>query len=484
MPEQTRDSITFKESDVKPVMKVEELVELSNKYNRNLDLKFYTNNFGNVDYLINKAFETNNNLDPEFTKKEILDTTYFSTYENWNLTNLARKYRLSSFDFFYALGNSQPFGVGALAHDSNKMKKDEMRKEFTKMSEDKDSEYKDYVFIDYWNGIGFKSRFPINVDNNATPFELNIRRYNDRNGYMGFDKIFNLIDSNKERINNDYLKYVPTIKESYGETIVDTQYPTIASLFAGETKESMSLLENKNKKINEYVEKNSNVTLEQLNKKGRYLSHRTECEMASSYKDEKIWDYQITPFYERYIKPELCCCDITSTFEFNTYGLIRPSLHYNNKIPIDKMSMVNMLMFGKTKVNFDFLERLFTFVRFKESNYTFQLDNFVIDKSKYQFGNTARRYDVLWNDENIHELKFPVNDYEKLYVAKNIIQLMNEVNPEHLNYHNYLQICEWERTHNLSIQQAHISTRNEIERIQSKYNMYVSLSTESNKQLK
>jgi hypothetical protein len=141
-------------------------------------------------------------------------------------------------------------------------------------------------------------------------------------------------------------------------------------------------------------------------------------------------------------------------------------------------------MFGKTKVNFDFLERLFTFVRFKESNYTFQLDNFVIDKSKYQFGNTARRYDVLWNDENIHELKFPVNDYEKLYVAKNIIQLMNEVNPEHLNYHNYLQICEWERTHNLSIQQAHISTRNEIERIQSKYNMYVSLSTESNKQLK
>ena len=30
IPEQTRDSITFKENEVKPVMKVEELIELSN----------------------------------------------------------------------------------------------------------------------------------------------------------------------------------------------------------------------------------------------------------------------------------------------------------------------------------------------------------------------------------------------------------------------------------------------------------------------
>ena len=460
MTETLINTITFKTEEVKPVMKVQELVELSNKYKRDLDLKFYTNNFQQVDSLIKYTFENNNYIIPEFIKKEILDNTFFSTYENWNITDLTRKYNISSCDVFCALCNSKPFEAGVLVHDSSKMKHEEMKKEFINRA----NENKDYVFFDYWNGVGLKCHFPINVNNNATPFELNMRRYNDRNNFTGYEKIINLINDNKDKARDDYLKYVPTIKETYGETVVDTENPSIESLFKTDTM---------NKKINEYVEKTCNVSKEELSKQRFYWSHRVECE--HSHNKEKLWDYQVTPFYDRYVKSELGMCDIASTFEFNDYGLLRPTLLYKDKIPLERMSMVNMLMFGKTNINFDFLDKLLQFVRFKESNYSFQLDNYIVNKSKYQFSNESRRYDVEWKDDNIHELKFPSNDYEKLQVVKSLIQLMNEVDPKHLNYHNYYQICEWERAFNLSIQMSHISTRNEMERIASKYKMYQEL---------
>jgi len=132
-----------------------------------------------------------------------------------------------------------------------------------------------------------------------------------------------------------------------------------------------------------------------------------------------------------------------------------------------------MLMFGKTNVNYAFLERLLSYVRFKDGHHvdTYQLDNYLLQKYPYA-SECNKRYDVIWKDDNISELKFAVSDYDKLYVAKNMIQLMNEVDPAVLNYHNYVVISEWYRINDWQIQTEHIDQENEIKRLQSKDNLY------------
>ncbi len=104
----------------------------------------------------------------------------------------------------------------------------------------------------------------------------------------------------------------------------------------------------------------------------------------------------------------------------------------------------------------------------RPSGYTynyFQLDNFVL---RYYINSMSdKRYEVSWREDNINDLKFARTDYEKMRVAKNLIQLMNEVEPQHLNFENYYQIAEWYRDNDLSIQTLDIQINNEIGRIKS-----------------
>jgi len=465
MASETLDSLTFKSTEVSNVMKFETLQTLGSKYGRNVDMNYYKKYFDDVDSLINYGLEQNlqngGNVDPKMIKQDICDHSFFNSPDRWNVTNLIRKYNLSSFDVFQTLVSASiPFNAGVLSHTPSKMNIDEMKKDFYRETES------GYRYFDYWNGIGLKSSFPIDVNNNVTPFELNMRRYNDRNSNLGFYKIIKLLSNNVEKRTDDFVKYIPTIKEvidyKHGETIIDAAFPTIESLFEKDTK------------INNYVAlltKNILTDKNMKEKKQTYWSHRF------TFDGDCKWDYQVTPYYQKYVKNNIQ--SLSDTFELKTFDISKEvgeiQLSYNHKIPIEHMSMVNMLMFGRTNVTFAFLERLLSFVRYSEDSSSFQLDNYLLDKSNYAFSNGDRRYDVVWREDNINNLKFAQTDYEKLYVAKNLIQLMNEVDPSVLNYHNYVMIAEWYRLNDVPIQFSHSSQYGAMSRASSKEKLYKEL---------
>jgi hypothetical protein len=182
---------------------------------------------------------------------------------------------------------------------------------------------------------------------------------------------------------------------------------------------------------------------------------------------KKIWPYQTTKFYEQYVKPNLDYCELASGFDFGcSINLLTP----NFKVEFKDISLVNMIMFGKTKINFETLERLLPLVRNKINNNYIQLDNWVINRFDFP-SNDGPRYKVEWSDTNIHELDFAKTDRQKLDVAKNLIQLMNEVDPKYLNFHNYWVVAEWYKLNDLVIQTIFIDMGKEAERINSDINV-------------
>jgi len=435
------DSITFKEDDINHIMSVEELNNLSKKYNRNIDLSYYEKEF----IFYNKLLEEVNTSDE--IKKDICENTFFESYEIWNITNLIRQYKLTSFDVFYSLIN---YMLPIL-----KINRKDIEKEFY-------SREKDYVYFDYWNGIGIKNKFPIDINNNDTPFQFNIRRFNDRNNYSGFNSIIKLLEENKEN-KNEYKIYYPKI-------IVETN-----------NFDNISFDAKLNDKINNYTKKSFQELQKDKcieDKTLRYWSHR-----IGLYNNKEVWDYQTTNFYEKYIKDNLKFCDISCTFKFVEDKLLS-QLNYNHNIPIEKISMVNMLAFGKTNIDFMMLERLLSFIRYSYNDSEFQLDNFLIKQHIYGDANN-KRYDVLWRDDNIMYLKFAKTDIEKLYVAKKMLSLMNEIDPKYLNFHNYYHIGEWYRINDFPIQTNDNLQNWEQTRLDSKKKLYESnLFLESNQVVK
>ena len=71
----------------------------------------------------------------------------------------------------------------------------------------------------------------------------------------------------------------------------------------------------------------------------------------------------------------------------------------------------------------------------------------------FDYSNSSKpSYQVEWSESNIYDLEFAQTDLQKLMVAKYLIQLMNEVDPLYLNFHNYWVIAEWYQRHDIAIQ--------------------------------
>jgi hypothetical protein len=186
-----------------------------------------------------------------------------------------------------------------------------------------------------------------------------------------------------------------------------------------------------------------------------------------------IWPYQTTKFFESHIKPEMEYADLAVGFDFSSnYKVLTPTS--TPKVDFKDQSVVNMLMFGKTNINFESLERILPIVRQKIINNHIQLDNWVIERFDF-VGNDEPRYTVSWSDTNINELDFAQNDRQKLDVAKHLIQLMNEVDPQYLNFHNYWVVASWYQQNDWAIQTIDIDTTSEKKRIESDKNLIKNL---------
>jgi hypothetical protein len=260
------------------------------------------------------------------------------------------------------------------------MKHDLIKKEFFNNSDNSD-----YVNYDYWNGIAIKNSFPLDINKN--PLKLRMVKYNDRNNYTGYNKIINtLINNFDKRIENFNQTELNNKKDNENN---DDIQQIINDPFGGYKPSP-----HKNFFVkDDFDTKHHDIVVNQKNQ--NYWNHRI------NYDNKISWMYQTVPIYENYIKKN-------NSDSYNLSNYFDYSRNLIVKGPIKNLSVIAMLIYGKTNVTFKMLERLFNFVRYLEYsdnsyNY-FQLDNFVIRYYKNPIYD--KRYEISWKEDNINDLKF------------------------------------------------------------------------------
>lgn len=368
--------------------------------------------------------------------------------EEWNITHLIRKYKLDSADVFNALiTDAMPYNMGVFSYDENKVSK--FVTEFKEKVSAHEQQGDKTVYIDYWYGIGIKSHFPIDINNDETPFKLSIRRYNDRNGGTGFLRIIGMLVQTFKMRNSDY--NIPVEKDGIlVEKELELKYYENYDIDAN--KSITPNIPSKNSDA-EYIWKYS---IDQ--KRQGYFNHRN-----ISYPDKPAtWDYMIRVFYDKYIKDVAgrdMYLSLAHLFQFRDNTI--SGKRYHSTMTLDPnsqycCSIVNMIIYGKVNINWEILERLLHLIRIKivSSGYTqtTQLDNYIISEISYP-GLEGPVYKIDWRDDNVFsELERPKTDFEKLMTSKALIRLMNEVPPELLNFNNYYHVCSWYHRNDMGIQ--------------------------------
>ena len=193
-------------------------------------------------------------------------------------------------------------------------------------------------------------------------------------------------------------------------------------------------------------------------KRQGYFNHR-----VLSYPDKPAtWDYMMRELYNKYIKDVAnrdVYLSLAHLFQFRDNTI--SGRRYYSSLNLDPnseycCSIVNMIIYGKVNINWHVLERLLPLIRVKFVSkltvQSVQIDNYQITEISYP-GLEGPVYKIDWRDDNVaDELTRPTTDLEKLWIAKALIRLMNEVPPELLNFNNYYHVCTWHHRNDLGIQ--------------------------------
>lgn len=367
-------------------------------------------------------------------------TVYTRGLEAWDITHLAKQYQLKSEDVFSALvEDAEPFGMGVFAHRKCKASDFKQRVEYAIQHGSK------YVHIDYWNGIGVKSSFPVNINDPDTPLKLAIRRYNDRNGDTGYHRIVKMLYQN---LTNRLDEYQPLYPDQELKPLEESK---IDGLYKPEWDDEANSAIQVTPPTSEYDNASAIWEYAMNAREPNYYNHRDGV--------ENVWQYMMQPMYEMYIKDQPAkytslayLCDIRDNRV--------ESIRIHGKHAFASMSIVNMLIYGHVNINMTILERILPMVRYTENRNmdTIQLDNYEI-KHFIRADPKSPRYVINWRDDNIPSLKFAKTDAEKLIVCKALSRLMNEVPPELLNFNNYYHVCAWGHCQDLAVQTIdHLTT--------------------------
>lgn len=408
---------------------------------------------------------------------DIRDTTHFERgIEDWNITHLVRKYKLNSVDVFSALvENAQPFNMGHFAYDVEKVPN--FTSEFIEKLAAHAAKNEKYIHIDYWYGIGIKSSFPVDVHNNETPFKIAIRRYNDRNGGLGYERIIGMLNKAFGNRETNYHPQQSPCDSEEDKLYLTESKPTLPYNPKYDDDENMHIEPNKPREHETTtVSDNSETSLASIvrntwysdteyiwkysmeQKRQGYFNHRD-----LSYPDKPAtWDYMMREFYNKYIKDvenRDVYLSLAHLFQFRDNTI--SGRQYYSSLNLDTnceycCSIVNMIIYGKVNVNWHVLERLLPLMRVKFVSkltvQSVQIDNYEITDISYP-GLEGPVYKIGWCDDNVSdELARPTTDLEKLWIAKALIRLMNEVPPELLNFNNYYHVCTWYHRNDLGIQ--------------------------------
>jgi hypothetical protein len=366
-------------------------------------------------------------------------TVYTRGMEDWDITHLAKQYQLQPESVFEALvEDAEPFGMGALSHQKRKASDFKQRVEYAIQNREK------YVHVDYWNGIGVKSSFPVNIDDPETPLKLAIRRYNDRNADTGYRRIVKMLFQNTPNRVAEYRPLYPDQELKPMDDELESSSSLVTAQYKAEWDTEANACVQPVRPASEYDNAYYIWKYAMDAKEQGYYNHR--------HNVDNVWPYMMQALYEQYIKDQPAKYTSLAYLCNIRYNRVE-SIRIHGKQEFGKLSLVNMLIYGRVNVNMEILERILPLVRYTENRNMdiIQLDNYEIHHYMYSCPKSPR-YKINWRDDNIPSLKFAKTDAEKLLVCKALARLMNEVPPELLNFNNYYHVCAWGHSHDLAVQ--------------------------------
>lgn len=384
----------------------------------------------------------------EKIKNEIKTNTFYEQgLEHWNVTNLCRKYQMSGKDVFLTMvSNTLPYGNGFANHnpDDQTIKKLEQVWETTKKNS------REYVHFDWVNGVGVKNSFPIDI--NVSMMRLNMRRFNDRNYYIGYNRFLNLLNRKIDMVENNtiMLKDYERYEETYSDEIVDDVIDDVKLITPDDYDKYVEMI-----KKHELVEE----CIPDI--KQYYYNHRNKM-----FDDDPVWDYAVfeDETYKTFVEKgiENNAFDLDRYFMYHfwpiNYDYEKRDEYYANTnnynlVPrystsLKNLSIVNCLIFGKTNIRKEDVERMLTFVRFNKDSYKYYLDNYIVNIFYYCEKN-GRTYsiDIESDNEKLNNMKFSTSYIDKFEAARAIIKVMNEIEPSLINHHNYNMIVKYIERH-------------------------------------
>lgn len=453
-------------------------------------------------FLIEKYFENTSNNHEKQIKKDIMENTHFENDE-WNITNLARKYNLDGKDVFLAMVTDNVPDLdtlGPLDHKEGGNSKEVLEAEWN----ERKSFMEDYVCFDWLNGIGIKNNFPVNI--NKSEFDLNMRRFNDRNNDIGYERLFNLLSSriSSGNINNNFTRIEPEDKTQFNShNYHDNEINFI------------SRNENTNPRLNKKLIKDHHLEIElfdpgatkhsKLGHSGRYYNRRNG--YGHDHLDYSLFPKDIKDEFHLNDSENATLRDNLETYYcfvkdrrsrglFNLDNYFYLSKRYNKmsldesylKKDIDEMensndyyslnayrhtqmknlSIVNCLVFGNTNVRPRDLGRLLGMVRYGhnyEGDITY-LDNYAFHGIFRWNGDQSMYLQVEFDSDKLNQLKFHKDEKDKLKIAEKILQVMNETNPDMVNHHNYNALVNYVNSNHL-LHEIDILTSSEEIRIKN-----------------
>ena len=362
-------------------IKENDLLNIKNDYIGRI-LKMHDN-----DYYIHK-----NNLKNVSTKlkEEINKYTYFqNSFELWNITNLVRKYNITGKDIFLSMTkNNEEFNQKWLEKEV----------------------INDYKRFDYCNHNAIKNSFSTDINKNETT--LNLRRYVERGNFNGYKQLINMLEEKiKEEPNYNNLLLSNLIKED--EKI------------------------NNNRKINK-----NEIIIPSMDLKDKILFYFNQ----NDYNECKIKEH--TEFYNMIINgKEEKIFNLSNYFSYNlrpNYDLLKINekdlnnyiLTPRNETELSNLSIINCIIFGEDNIRFEDINKLMSLVRFKSIHYSVILDN--INISHYN----GQSIIINSDDKELNEMQF-CKYQDILECCKWLIQIMNNINPELINHHNYHTLVEY-----------------------------------------
>jgi len=362
-------------------IKEKDLLNIKNDYIGRI-LKMHDN-----DYYIHK-----NNLKNVSTKlkEEIKKNTYFeNSFELWNITKLLRKYNITGKDIFLSM-----------TKDNEEFNKKWLEKEVIN----------DYKRFDYCNHKAIKNSFSTDINKNETT--LNLRRYVERGNFNGYKQLINMLEEKiKEEPNYNNLLLSNLIKED--EKI------------------------NNNKKINkneiiipsmDLKDKTLFYFNQNNDKKCKIKEHMEFYNMIINGKKEKI--FNLSNYFSYNLRPNYDLLKINEK-DLNNY-ILTP----RNETELSNLSIINCIIFGEDNIRFEDINKLMSLVRFKSIHYSVILDN--INISHYD----GQSIIINSDDKKLNEMQF-CKYQDILECCKWLIQIMNNINPELINHHNYHTLVEY-----------------------------------------